>query len=373
MTKTKYNYSMIAVLTMIPLVGIFGTAIYAYNFGIVWQEPVLLLLGCWISGMGITFGYHRLFAHRSFKAHPAVQWVAMIFGSAALQNSILKWCSDHRRHHRKLDTKDDPYSITKGFFHAHIGWVLASTPSQINDVKDLQKNPIVNFQYKYYWVISISMAFILPFLVGLFYGRPIGGLLWGGFLRVAMVHHFTFFINSLCHFIGKRPYELSTTARDSWIVSFFTFGEGYHNFHHKFQWDYRNGVRWFDFDPGKWAIKFLSYFKLTNDIRMVKDYQILQAKLNGLKEKLSGYYPKLPEQIKQNYSENVQIFQQKAQKIFDSWRMLEKEFILLKQSKIKDKFQLSILKQKRKLYRSEYFAILNGLALMLTEVQKGNY
>ena len=363
---------MITALSVIPLVGIIGTVVYMYLYGVIWQEPVQLIVGCWISGMGITFGYHRLFAHRSFKAHPAVQWVAMIFGSAALQNSILKWASDHRRHHRKLDTQEDPYSITKGFFHAHIGWILENSPSKIEGVKDLQENPVVRFQHKYYWIISIGMAFMVPFLIGLVYGRPIGGLLWGGFLRVSLVHHFTFFINSLCHFVGKQTYG-TTSARDSWLMAFFTFGEGFHNFHHKFQWDYRNGVRWFDFDPGKWAIRFLSFFKLTKDIRKVKDYHILHAKLNVLKEKLNTYYPKLPDQIKQNYSEKVSNLQEKAHNISKSWRKLEKEFLQFKQMKFKNKYQFAVLKQKQKLYRSEYFAILNGLTLILTEIQKGNY
>lgn len=124
MNFRKYNWWMVSALTLIPLVGIFGTALYIWKYNIVWQEPVLLLTGWWVAGMGITFGYHRLFAHRSFKAHPVVQFVAILLGSIALQNSVLKWSSDHRRHHRKLDTDEDPYSITKGFWHAHIGWIL---------------------------------------------------------------------------------------------------------------------------------------------------------------------------------------------------------------------------------------------------------
>ena len=122
---------MISALTFIPFLGIGGSIIYAVKFGIVWQEIVLLLFGWWLSGMGITIGYHRLFAHRSFKAHPIVQIIAIIFGSAALQNSVIKWCSDHRLHHRKLDQEEDPYSITKGFWHAHIGWILEKNDSKI--------------------------------------------------------------------------------------------------------------------------------------------------------------------------------------------------------------------------------------------------
>ena len=200
---------MVAVLTLIPLIGVIGTSVYAYFNGVIWQEPVLLISGWWIAGMGITFGYHRLFAHRSFKAHPVVQFIAMLAGSAALQNTIIKWCSDHRTHHNNLDTEEDPYSITKGFFHAHIGWVIEDKPVEIKGVHDLEKNPIVMFQHKYYWVIGIGLAFVLPLVIGAFYGRPFGGLLWGGFLRVTLVHHFTFFINSLCHYLGIMTLKIS--------------------------------------------------------------------------------------------------------------------------------------------------------------------
>ncbi len=364
---------MVFVLTMIPLVGIFGTAAYIYFNGIVWQEPVILISGWWLAGMGITFGYHRLFAHRSFKAHPVVQFIAMLCGSAALQNTILKWSSDHRIHHNKLDTDEDPYSITKGFFHAHIGWIIEDKPTDIKGVHDLEKNPIVIFQYKYYWLIGIGLSFIFPMYLGYLYGRPLGGLLWGGFLRVTFVHHFTFFINSLCHFAGKRTFEPESTARDSWWVAFFTFGEGFHNFHHKFQWDYRNGIRWYDFDPGKWAIKFLSFFKLTTDIRKVEEYKILRARFNGLKDSFQLQYPQVPEKVQALYQVKVKEVQEQSRKIYDAWHEFDKEFKALKEVGFKDKFQKAAMKQKRKMLRMEYASTLNALSILLMSLKSGNY
>ena len=129
-TKT-YDTKNVIALSLIPAVGIFGTFWHIWNYGIVWQEPFLLFTFWIITGLGITAGYHRLFSHRSFKAHPVLDWIMAIFGAAALQNSALKWCSDHRRHHKHLDTDKDPYSITEGFFHAHIGWILENKPEQI--------------------------------------------------------------------------------------------------------------------------------------------------------------------------------------------------------------------------------------------------
>ena len=371
--KKKYNWAMVTVLTLIPVIGIVGTLAYSYFNCVVWQEPFLMLSGWWIAGIGITFGYHRLFAHRSFKVHPAVQFIAMLCGSAALQNTILKWSSDHRIHHNKLDTNEDPYSITKGFFHAHIGWVVESRPTEIKGVHDLEKNPIVMFQQKYYWPIAIGLSFILPLGIGALIGRPLGGLLWGGFLRVALVHHFTFFINSLCHFVGKRPFEPESTARDAWWVAFFTFGEGFHNFHHKFQWDYRNGIRWYDFDPGKWAIKFLSYFGLTTDLRKVEEYQILKARFQGLKESIHLQYSKIPERMEALYNKKILEAQERSKGIYDAWHELEIEFNLLKLEGFKDKFQKAALKQKRKMFRLEYASVLNTVSVLLIGIKSGNY
>ena len=124
MNTSKYNWSMVFFLTILPLVGIVGTSIYIYYNGIIWQEPILLLFLWFISGMGITMGYHRLFSHKSYQTNVFMEWVLMIFGSLALENTILKWSSDHRKHHNKPESEEDPYSITKGFWYAHIGWVV---------------------------------------------------------------------------------------------------------------------------------------------------------------------------------------------------------------------------------------------------------
>ena len=111
-----------------------------------------MLLSFWIiSGMGITVGYHRLFSHRSFNSHPILDWIMVIFGATALENSALQWCSNHRLHHRFLDTDKDPYSLTKGFFHAHMGWILKNNPEPIEKVNDLENKLALRFQYKYYF------------------------------------------------------------------------------------------------------------------------------------------------------------------------------------------------------------------------------
>ena len=182
-----YNWNMIVALTLIPVIGVFGTGIYVYYQGIVWQEPLMLFILWFLSGMGITMGYHRLFAHKAYKTAQFVEWVLMIFGSMALENTILKWCSDHRIHHTKAETKEDPYSITEGFWHAHIGWIVkngSSENNRVRGVKDLKSKSAIKFQNKHYFTIGIIGGFIIPMAIGFIYDRPMGALLWAGFLRL---------------------------------------------------------------------------------------------------------------------------------------------------------------------------------------------
>ncbi len=233
-----------------------------------------------VTGYSITLGYHRLFSHKAFKAHPAVQIFTLIFGSAAFQNSVLKWGSDHRRHHAQCDREKDPYNISKGFFWAHIGWVLVKEEPQYRNkfAKDLENNPLVAWQHQHNLSISIVVGLIFPTLLGIAMGSPIGGIAIIALARLVMVHHCTFFINSLCHMVGNRPYTASNSARDSWLIAFFSFGEGYHNFHHFFQNDYRNGVRWYQYDPTKWIVYLLSKIGLTSGLIRTPEEEILKAR-----------------------------------------------------------------------------------------------
>ena len=364
--KNKYDLPILFSLILLPLLSIICIPIYVYYNGIVWQEPVMLII-CWfLSGTGITVGYHRLFAHRAFKTYPIIEWFYMLTGSMALQNTILNWCSDHRRHHKKLDTKDDPYSIKEGFLHAHIGWVVKKNEKKYSGVSDLEKKSSVSFQKKYYWSMSLFLSFILPILIGLLYNRPFGGLLWGGILRVTLVHHFTFFINSLCHYLGSREYDPSTTARDSWVMSFLTFGEGYHNYHHKFQWDYRNGIRWYNFDPSKWIIKFLSLFNITYGLRKVPEYLIVQAKIDTINKKikhLSGYI-----KFKNVYLNRINRITNNAKINLDLWKRLEKNYKLIKDNK-NFSSQINNYYKQKNIYQLKLQQSLSSLLLILINIK----
>lgn len=237
----------------------------------------------WACGISITAGYHRLWAHRAYGAHGSVRLFYMLFGAMALQNSILIWGSQHRTHHRFVDDVErDPYSAKRGFWFSHMGWILRDYPSGRNDftnAKDLERDPIVMFQHRWYLPLAIATNVGLPLALGWAVGDPWGVFLLGGLLRLVVNHHFTWFINSLAHMWGSQPYTDENTARDNPALAFLTYGEGYHNFHHIFQNDYRNGVRWWQWDPTKWLIAILAWFRLASNLKRVPDLWIQRAQL----------------------------------------------------------------------------------------------
>lgn len=272
----------------------------AINWPIVWWSFLVLYI---FTGGSITVGYHRLFSHLSYKAKWPVRLFTLIFGSASFENSCLDWSQDHRIHHKHVDEHDDPYDISKGFWYAHMGWLLFKLKPKppFDNVKDLMADPLVMWQHKWTHLIGFTVSFIAPFVAGYFLGgMPMAWamLLIPGILRVTAVQQSTFCINSLCHTLGKQPYATDHSARDSWICALVTFGEGYHNYHHEFQHDYRNGVKWWQFDPTKWIIWTLSKVGLASDLRTVPDARILAAEITEARrvidKKLAKWTERLP-------------------------------------------------------------------------------
>jgi stearoyl-CoA desaturase (delta-9 desaturase) len=258
--------------------------LYIWQNGLNFFQVALFFFFTFSTGMSITLGYHRLFSHLTFKANPLVKLYTLLFGAAAFEGSALAWSADHRRHHKFVDHDEDPYDISRGLFHAHIGWLLfrRGPDTPLTWVRDLQKDRLAWLQHEYYVPIAIFMSFALPAIIGYVYGgvnAALGAFLLSGFARVVLVHHSTFCINSLCHWIGDRPYSSHCSARDSFLMAIFTFGEGYHNFHHEFQYDYRNGVKPWQYDPTKWAIWLLNKVGLVSNLRTVPEEKILKAQI----------------------------------------------------------------------------------------------
>ncbi len=263
-------------LVGMPILAVISVVFYSMEYGISWVEPIIFVAFYLACGLSITAGYHRLFSHRTHKAAWPLRLFYALFGAAAFQNSAIKWCSDHRRHHLKTDKEEDPYTVKKGFMWAHMGWVMVDQGEEIVEhVDDLQADKILAWQDRNIFLIGFLVGILFPGVVGFLtlgglHGF-LGGMIYGGFLRVVIVHHATFLINSAAHTWGTQPYSTANTSKDSPLLSFFTFGEGYHNFHHTFQADYRNGHKWYHWDPSKWWIKVASWFGMTRDLhRMSK-------------------------------------------------------------------------------------------------------
>ena len=280
----KKDWVNIAFLTLTPVIGVVGTALYTYFHGFhLWM--LLLMVGMYLAvGFSICAGYHRFFSHKTYEASPIVQVFFAIFGALAAQNSILWWSASHRVHHKYVDHDWDPYNIQRGFWWAHILWIFYKNPaaSNFDNSPDLLKNPIVMWQHKWHKVILIVVGFGLPTLIGAAFGDPIAGLLWGGFLRIVVIHHTTFFVNSLAHALGEPLYNAEVSARDNWMVALLTLGEGYHSFHHRFPSDFRNGIRWYQWDPSKWLISGMRAVGLASDLRTVTPPQIERARMEAV-------------------------------------------------------------------------------------------
>jgi stearoyl-CoA desaturase (delta-9 desaturase) len=266
--------TLVLTLTAVP--------VYLYYFGLDWFQGALFFAMFSACGFSISTGYHRLFSHIAFKASWPIRLLTLVFGAGAFENSVLMWSSEHRRHHKHVDHDEDPYCIAKGFFHAHIGWLLFKLKAEApyDNVADLQEDKLVCWQDRNINTIAILVSFVPPSILGFLWNGwegALGAFLIAGIARIVVLQHCTFLINSACHAIGRQPYSKKCTARDSFLLALFTFGEGYHNYHHEFQHDYRNGVKPWQFDPTKWLIWTLSKFGLVRNLRRVPADKILAA------------------------------------------------------------------------------------------------
>lgn len=284
MKKPPIILTNVLVFVLSALIAFVGVPLWVAATGIDWMEVGVAVFLFFFTGMSITAGYHRLWSHKSYEASPLVRVILAIGGAMAVQNSILHWASDHRVHHRHVDDNDkDPYSARRGLWFAHIGWMLreyqTTRYANYSNCRDLQKDAIVMWQHNYYLPIVLTANFGITALLGWLNGDVLGMVLIAGVLRLVMVHHVTFFINSLAHFWGRQPYTDGNTARDNGILALFTFGEGYHNFHHIFEYDYRNGIRWWHYDPTKWLIRGLAYLGLTHNLRRCPEERIEKARV----------------------------------------------------------------------------------------------
>ncbi len=329
--------SNLAVLTVVPWYGL------TYGYG--WGLWALAGFFWFLNGIGITAGYHRLWSHRSYQAHWALRLFVLLAGSMALQNSVLIWASRHRYHHRHTDDNDrDPYSARLGLWFSHMGWMVRDWPSSeldFSNIKDLEADPMLRWQHKHYWSIIWTLNLGLPILCGWLMGDIIGALLLAGIFRLVVNHHTTFFINSLAHFVGKQPYSDATTAKDSTLLATVTWGEGYHNYHHSFQNDYRNGVRWWHIDIGKWFISVCNWVGLAWGLKRVPQFKIRRAQMQMLFKRAEQRLDKLP--ASQRWRDLLEAEYEAFSATVKNWQTLQLERMEHAKEEIRGRFEDSRL------------------------------
>ena len=212
-----------------------------------WETLLFSLTLYWFGGLGITMGAHRLWAHKSYKAILPIRFILMLCQTLAFQNSIYEWCRDHRVHHKFTETDADPHNARRGFFFAHMGWLMyRKHPDVVKGGKalnfdDLMEDPVVRIQHKYYLLMVPIGCFVLPTMIPVyFWGEHwVNALMVAGFMRYTIVLHFTWLVNSLAHYLGDRPYDKTIYAAQNPLVAYLAMGEGWHNYHHVFPYDYR--------------------------------------------------------------------------------------------------------------------------------------
>jgi stearoyl-CoA desaturase (delta-9 desaturase) len=323
--------TLVVALTCVP--------IYLWSFGLDWFQVLLFAAFFAASSMSITLGYHRLLSHLAFKAKWPIKFGVLLFGASTFEGSALDWCSDHRRHHKHVDHDEDPYDITKGFFHAHVGWLLFKLRPEppMDNAADLQADRLVMWQHRYYpWIGAVMNLIVVPALGWLWGGwqSALGALLLGSVLRVVLVQHSTFCINSFCHWMGNRPYSSRCTARDSWVMALFTFGEGYHNYHHEFQHDYRNGVKPWQFDPTKWAIWIMSRLGLTSHLRRVPAEKIQLAEIAEQQRQLEAKMANKPTTRCEKTKRLLEVAQERLSQAAQIWEQRKAEYVRATEKKL---------------------------------------
>ena len=268
-------------VSSLPFLLFHAVPLLAFVTGVTWRSVAIFVVLYAVRMFAVTAGYHRYFSHKSYECAPVVQVLFAVFGAMAAQGSILAWASGHRRHHRHTDEDWDPHNIKRGFWWSHMLWIFEKYDADYGNVPDLQRNPIVRWQERWCRPLLLGAGFALPAGVGALHGDVWAGLLWGGFLRIVVCHHTAFLVNSASHSFGRQTFDRTVSARDNWLVALLTLGEGYHSFHHRFPGDYRNGVRWYQWDPAKWLIAVLRGLGLARRLKRIPDEKIEGAEMTS--------------------------------------------------------------------------------------------
>jgi len=267
----RISVAVAAAIAAFPLAGLAAAVWLAWGHG-VGLADMLLMVGLYVmTGLGVTVGFHRCFTHRSFTAAPLLKIVLAIAGSMSFQGSVIGWVATHRRHHAFTDRPGDPHSpyrygtslrgLLRGLLHAHLGWMLRHDPTPIDRyAPDLLADPAmrtVSNAFPALSVLSLAVPFGLGWAIGGTIYAALTALLWGGLVRVTLLQHVTWSVNSLCHLLGNRPFTTRRfdRATNLWPLALLSFGESWHNLHHSDPTCARHGVDRFQIDLSAGVIK----------------------------------------------------------------------------------------------------------------------
>ncbi len=289
-----FQRRVMLIVAIVPPIGLLFAGIQVWGWGLSLTDLAIASVFYIVSGLGITVGYHRLFTHKSFDAP---QWVRVgwaIAGSIAIQGSVIEWVATHRRHHAYSDEIGDPHSphagmedgpkgVLRGLWHAHMGWMFEPDGSQPETwAPDLLEEPAIVRVNKLFPKLII-VSFVLPAVIGGLVTMSITGALtafvWGSLIRIWLLHHVTWSINSICHFYGTRPFASRDESRNNIFLSLLSFGESWHNAHHAFPASARHGLRWWEFDASWVTIRLMSFVGMARNIKLPTASQLARKKL----------------------------------------------------------------------------------------------
>jgi len=279
---------------VIPILGVIAAIALLWGIAFNWMYLAILLGMYLVSAIGITVGYHRLFTHKSFKTPKVIEMIFAAFGSMAVEGPVIQWVATHRKHHQHSDREDDPHSphthgdgvwgTLRGMFHAHMGWIISCKSFRsVRDgfstvpvglaryVKDLEQDRYCRFMSKTFpfWVaFGLLFPAVLAGLLTMSWTGALLGFLWGGLVRIFLLHHVTWSINSVCHIWGTQPFDAHDHSRNNAIFGVLALGEGWHNNHHAFPASARHGLRWWEVDVSYLLILAMSKVGLAKDVRV---------------------------------------------------------------------------------------------------------